>query len=271
MDSQYTTLGYRSNQFEHTYGENVYLVQNPVAMSLLVKLGHPSTTQPTINRLVEQLYQILIQEAVSQFFPKTTIDTPTRMESFHEQEGRYRGQVIDSSCQVVSVNLARAGTLPSYICYDHLHYLIQAENIRQDHFICERQTNSSGEVVGVDISGSKIGGEIEDRIVLFPDPMGATGGTLCRAIDAYTHKVQGHPKAIIALHLIVTPEYIQRVHSEYPDVKITALRLDRGLSDPEILASIPGTFPEREVGLNSTQYIVPGAGGLGEILNNAFV
>ena len=32
-----------------------------------------------------------------------------------------------------------------------------------------------------------------------------------------------------------------------------------------------GTFPEEEKGLTDKQYIVPGAGGVGEILNNAFV
>ena len=32
-----------------------------------------------------------------------------------------------------------------------------------------------------------------------------------------------------------------------------------------------GTFWDKEKGLNEYQYIVPGAGGLGEILNNAFV
>ena len=38
-----------------------------------------------------------------------------------------------------------------------------------------------------------------------------------------------------------------------------------------ILKTIPGTHWNQEHGLNPYQYIVPGAGGLGEILNNAFV
>jgi hypothetical protein len=43
------------------------------------------------------------------------------------------------------------------------------------------------------------------------------------------------------------------------------------MSPPEVLRSVPGTYPDRERGLNEIQYIVPGAGGLGEVINNVFV
>ena len=34
---------------------------------------------------------------------------------------------------------------------------------------------------------------------------------------------------------------------------------------------MPGKYWGREKGLNAHDYIVPGAGGLGEVINNAFV
>jgi len=37
------------------------------------------------------------------------------------------------------------------------------------------------------------------------------------------------------------------------------------------LRTIPGTHPEGEFGLDERQYIVPGAGGLGEVINNVYV
>ena len=50
------------------------------------------------------------------------------------------------------------------------------------------------------------------------------------------------------MHLIVTPEYIKRIKKDHPDVKIFALRLDRGLSEDSVLASIPGhLWDKREV------------------------
>ncbi|MGH7280580.1 MAG: uracil phosphoribosyltransferase, partial [Polyangiaceae bacterium] len=39
----------------------------------------------------------------------------------------------------------------------------------------------------------------------------------------------------------------------------------------DVLATVPGTRWEEERGLDEHQYIVPGAGGVGEILNNAWV
>jgi uracil phosphoribosyltransferase len=78
-------------------------------------------------------------------------------------------------------------------------------------------------------------------------------------------------KRYIAIHLIVTPEYLKNVLSAHEDVDIFALRVDRGLSDEKVLKTIPGEMWELEKGLNSHDYIVPGAGGLGELLNNSFV
>jgi hypothetical protein len=52
---------------------------------------------------------------------------------------------------------------------------------------------------------------------------------------------------------------------------MVALRLDRGLSPSNVLNTAPGTHWDEERGLDDSQYIVPGAGGVGEILNNAWV
>ena len=117
----------------------------------------------------------------------------------------------------------------------------------------------------------KIGGDVEHAFVLFPDPMGATGGSLAVAIDTYKKNVPGRIRKIINIHLIVTPEYLKKMTSDHPDVSVYAIRLDRGLSPPEVLATIPGTRWDEERGLTDHQYIVPGGGGFGEIMNNAYV
>jgi uracil phosphoribosyltransferase len=112
---------------------------------------------------------------------------------------------------------------------------------------------------------------VDDAILLFPDPMGATGGSICTAIDAYKQQVVGKPRKIVAANLIVTPEYLKRVTSTHPEAIVYALRLDRGLSAEEIFDTVPGTQWDRERGLDDRQYIVPGGGGFGEIMNNAYV
>jgi uracil phosphoribosyltransferase len=73
------------------------------------------------------------------------------------------------------------------------------------------------------------------------------------------------------MHLIVTPEYLRRILDDHPDVIVYAVRLDRGLSAPDVLETPPGERWAEERGLNEHQYIVPGGGGFGEIMNNCLV
>jgi uracil phosphoribosyltransferase len=87
----------------------------------------------------------------------------------------------------------------------------------------------------------------------------------------YKAQVVGSPRKVIAAHLIITPEYVKRVTTQHPSTIVYALRLDRGLSPPEVFDTVPGTSWELERGLDDRQYIVPGGGGFGELMNNAYV
>jgi uracil phosphoribosyltransferase len=143
--------------------------------------------------------------------------------------------------------------------------------VRQDHIIMSRMLGAADHVVGAGIGGMKIGGDVEGAFLLFPDPMGATGSSLSVALDTYKKKVPGKPRKIIALHLIVTPEYLRRMSKDHPEMVVYAVRLDRGLSPDKVQGTVPGTYWDDEKGLNDHDYIVPGAGGLGEVMNNAWV
>jgi uracil phosphoribosyltransferase len=99
--------------------------------------------------------------------------------------------------------------------------------------------------------------------------MGATGSTIVEAIDFY--KSRGKAYKYIALHCIITPEYLRTVRAKHPDLVVYSVRLDRGLSPADVLASTPGLHWDLERGLNNKHYIVPGGGGFGEIINNAYV
>ena len=101
--------------------------------------------------------------------------------------------------------------------------------------------------------------------------MGGHGTSLGGVIRHYQDADEGAPRKVVAVHLIVTPEYLARMARDFPSVEIYAIRLDRGLSCPEVLQTRPGERWSEESGLNERQYIVPGAGGVGEVLNNAWV
>jgi len=268
-DSQFNRVEYRLSEIEHRYGSNVHILSDPFLLSHLAQLCSEGTHQPVINELITTIYSSLLKIVVNKEFPTGRSAVKTRMAATHA-EAVYQGPMITPTTPVVSVNLARAGTLPSHICYTSLNYFMDPKRVRQDHISIGRTTDEQEKVTGSRVSGHKIGGAVEGAIVLFPDPMGATGGTIVEAIDLF--KTQGgRALKYIALHCIVTPEYLKRLATKHPDCQIYAVRLDRGLSPKDVLDSVPGTHWDRERGLNAKHYIVPGGGGFGEVLNNAYV
>lgn len=275
MDKNYLGQKPQLSEIEHHYGKNVHILSDPALFTYLAKLCEPETKQPTINALVKILYEGLIHTVIAHEFPRKPARVATRMAAKHS-EAVFTAELVDRSQKVVSVDLARAGMLPSFTCYEALNFLLDPDNVRQDHLMMSRETDEKHQVIGTAAAGCKVGGSIEDSIVLIPDPMGATGSTLVRTLDLYKNGFNGtcrlgKARKYVAMHLIVTPEYLQNVQKRHSDLVIYALRLDRGLSPPAILNTRPGEKWEQERGLNEEQYIVPGGGGFGEILNNAYV
>jgi uracil phosphoribosyltransferase len=268
-DCQYRSVSFQLSEMEHQYGPNVHILSDPFLLSHLARLCAEETHQPVINELVTTLYSSLLKIVVNREFPARQAAVRTRMAAYHP-EAVLQAPMIDPEVPVVTVNLARAGTLPSHICYTALNYFMNPKTVRQDHISIGRTTDAQEQVTGSHVSGHKIGGDANGAIVLFPDPMGATGGTLAEAVSLYKQR-PGKARKYIALHCIVTPEYLKKIRATHPDLEIYAIRLDRGLSPREVLDTVPGTHWDRERGLNDKHYIVPGGGGFGEIMNNAYV
>ncbi len=269
-DHAYDKVPFRLSEIEHRYGPNVHVVANPFLLTQLATLCAKGTFQPHVNRLVSLLYTDLVKMVLSAEFPRKQAAQPTRMIDATPR-GVFHGEVLDPEVRAVTVNIARAGTLPSQLTFDLLNATLDPRLVRQDHFVMARVLDEAERVIGAHISGSKIGGDVDDAFVLFPDPMGATGGSMSAAINTYKKEVSGKPRRFVAVNLIVTPEYLRRLRDEHPDVVVYAIRLDRGMSPDEVFDTVPGTLWDKERGLNEKQYIVPGGGGFGEIMNNAYV
>jgi uracil phosphoribosyltransferase len=269
-DIAYAKSNFHASEIEHRYGKQVHLLDDPLAWSQLARLCALETGQPHVGRLVRILYERLAQIVVAAEFPRTRIDVPTRM-VVSSPEAVYRGCALAPSTKAVTVGIARAGTMPSQVVYDLLNEVLDPSGVRQDHLFMSRATDAAGRVTGATWHDAKIGRDVEDRLVLFPDPMGATGSSMISALTHYKTRLDGRPRTCITMHLVITPEYVRHVLEAHPETIIYALRLDRGLSSPDVLATVPGTKWADERGLDDHQYIVPGAGGVGEILNNAWV
>ena len=254
----------------HDYGPNIRLFDDPFLATLLARVGHPHVGTAELPQLVRTAYQRLLHEALATEFPKTRQEHATRMTE-QQPDAAATGQMLCRETKLVICSVIRAGMLPAQACYEAAVQVLPPENVRLDTLNMSRETSADGRVVGVRLDGSKLGGSVEDAVVLVPDPMGATGSTVCRAVDVYTGLPGGPPRAVCAMHLMVTPEAVQKVTRSHPDVRMFAGRLDRGLSTARALAARPGSYPDEERGLNDLHYIVPGAGGMGELLTNSWV
>jgi uracil phosphoribosyltransferase len=270
-EAAYAKSAFRPCEIEHRYGPNAHLLDDPVAWTQLARLCSHEAQQPEVGRLVRTLYERLAHAVVAAEFPRARLDVPTRMVTSSPAQAVVRSCGIAPTTRVVTVGIARAGTVPSQVVYELLNDLLDPSCVRQDHLFMSRTTDAQGHVTGAAWHDAKIGRDVEGRIVLFPDPMGATGASMTSAVGHYKKQLDGVPGRCIAIHLIVTPEYLRQVGAAHPDLVVYALRLDRGLSADDVLATVPGTRWQEERGLDNHQYIVPGAGGVGEILNNAWV
>jgi uracil phosphoribosyltransferase len=256
-------------ELPHHYGARVHLLDNVYLLSALARIGSPHVPHRDLMALLRSVYQTLLMTACGRELPRIRGEVPTRMAQAHAGRGVYRGPLFDPTAQVVVVDIIRAGIVPSQVCFELLNAVLSEKHVRLDHLNMSRLSDEHGCVKGVDLTGSKIGGRVDGAIMILPDPMGATGITTIRALRHYLSEF-GRPQKIIALPMIATPEYLRAVLEEFPDLVVYTARLDRGMSDPEVLETLPGTYWDREKGLDARSYIVPGAGGMGEVINNAW-
>ncbi len=87
----------------------------------------------------------------------------------------------------------------------------------------------------------KLPENIEERLVILPDPMLATGGSAITAVDFLKKRGCKHIKFMC---IIAAPEGLEALHNAHPDIEIYV-----------------GNIDER---LNENAYIVPGLGDAGD-------
>jgi uracil phosphoribosyltransferase len=266
QDTVWTPGGF---ELEHRYGPRVHVLDNVYLLSALARIGSPTVPHRDLMALLRSVYQTLVMTACGRELARVSSEAPTRMAAAHPARGVVRGPVFDPTERVVVVDIIRAGIVPSQVCFELLTAVLSETNVRLDHLTMARRSDAHGHITGVDLSGSKIGGLVDGATLILPDPMGATGITTVHALRHYLRE-WGRPKKIVALPMIATPEYLRAVLEEFPSLVVFTARVDRGMSDPEVLATVPGTYWDREKGLDAKSYIVPGAGGMGEVINNSW-
>lgn len=253
----------------HLYGERVHILEDAWSAAATAKLSSPECTHTELVQLVRSLTTRLATEAFGRELPSAERAVTTRMADKHGDLGTWRGTAADPAARVVVLDIIRGGMIPSQTCFELLSLVHPIGSLRLDHLNLQRVAGADGHVDRVELTGSKVGGSIEGTTLVIPDPMGATGGTILRALE-HLRAEHGDPARLILIPLICTPEFLRAVLGIDLEVSVYTARVDRGMSPPEVLAALPGERWSEERGLDDEDYIVPGAGGVGEVLNHSW-
>ena len=221
------------------------ILNTPYNLSLLAELGKPETLQPRISHLITELFGNMFGHVADGELEQEIIKIKTRI-SAKDARGIFSGKIFKKNQKVVVADVIRAGMQPSHQFYLKLTEILNPKSVRQDHIMSQRIETENG-VAGSALTGSKIGGSVKGATVIIPDPMGATGGSVHEVIDFYQKKY-GKPKKFVIVNLVITPEYIKRLQKIKAPISLYAARLDKGLTKDD--------------------FIYPGLGGVGEMINN---
>ena len=214
-------------------------------LALLAKLGQPETMQPEISRIIEELYHNMFGTIADQELVTEEKTLKTRIYA-QDKRGVVKCRIFKKNQKIVVADVIRAGIQPSHQFYIKLAGILDPKKVRQDHIMSQRIETKKG-VTGTSLMGSKIGGSVNNTIVFIPDPMGATGGSIAEVVAHY-QKHYGNPKKFVVVNLVATPKYLKRLEKIKAEVHVYAARVDKGLT--------------------KTDFIYPGLGGVGEIVNN---
>ena len=118
-EQAYAKVQFEISEMDHEYGNKVHILSDPYALTQLARLCSEGTVAPEVSHLVRSLYTQMLRAVVNHEFPKKTVTSPTRMEAYIPGAA-YHGEVIDPDTMVTTVDIARAGILPSQVCFDEL-------------------------------------------------------------------------------------------------------------------------------------------------------
>ena len=205
--------------------ENVVVFNHPLINHKIAILRDQATPTKIFRELVEEITMLMTYEALREGAPteKKMVTTPL--------ERCEQTLVADNSIAIVPILRAGLGMVSGVqnmfpaARVGHIGMYRDEETLEPQSYYC------------------KLPDGIEEKLVLVVDPMLATGGSACDAIDAL--KKRGC-KNLKFMAIIGAPEGVSRVAEEHPDVQIYVSTLDRCL--------------------NEHGYILPGLGDAGDRL-----
>ena len=204
---------------------NVTIFDHPLIKHKIAILRDERTSTKEFRELVEEITTLMTYECLKEGVPTTEVQVKTPLEVCTQRV------VQDNSIAIVPILRAGLGMV------NGIHVLFPLARVGHIGMYRDEETLEPQSYY------CKLPSGIEDKLVLLVDPMLATGGSACDAIDLL--KKRGC-KNIKFMAIIGAPEGVSKVAEAHPDVEVYVSTLDRCL--------------------NERGYILPGLGDAGDRL-----
>lgn len=205
--------------------DNVVIFDHPLIRHKIAILRDEKTSMKEFRELVEEITTLMTYESLKDGVPTTEVEVKTPLETCTQQV------VMDNSIVIVPILRAGLGMV------NGIHVLFPSARVGHIGMYRNEKTLEPCEYY------CKLPKNIDDKLVLLVDPMLATGGSACDAINLLKKHGCKHIKFMA---IIGAPEGVSRVAEAHPDVNIYVSTLDRCL--------------------NENGYILPGLGDAGDRL-----
>lgn len=205
--------------------DNVTIFNHPLINHKIAILRDEKTSMKEFRELVEEITTLMTFECLKEGVPTTEKEVKTPLETCTQHV------VKDDSIVIVPILRAGLGMV------NGIHVLFPSAKVGHIGLYRDEETLQPMEYY------CKLPKDIEEKLVLVIDPMLATGGSACDAIDKLKQRGCKHIKFMA---VIGAPEGVSRVAEAHPDVHVFVSTLDRCL--------------------NEHGYILPGLGDAGDRL-----
>lgn len=204
--------------------DNVFVFDHPLIKHKIAILRDKKTGMKEFRELIEEITTIMTYESTRDIkLEKVTVETPL------EKTEQYK--VPEESVAIVPILRAGLGMV------NGVHKVFPTARVGHIGMYRNEETLQPCEYY------CKLPEGIDKKTVFLVDPMLATGGSACDALDAL--KKRGC-KNIKFMAIIGVPEGVEKVAKAHPDVQIYVSTMDRQL--------------------NENGYILPGLGDAGDRL-----
>jgi uracil phosphoribosyltransferase len=202
--------------------KNVHILDHPLLQHKLTILRNEETSTKDFRELVSEIAMLMTYEATRDLpLEDVSVKTPIATDTFKTLAGK----------KIAIVPILRAGLG----MVDGVLKMIPAARVGHIGLFRDPATLKPVKYY------CKMPADIAERDILIVDPMLATGGSSCAAIDFMKEYGCKHIKM---MNILAAPEGIERVQQEHPDVELYIAGVDKHL--------------------NENGYIVPGLGDAGD-------